>query len=190
MHSADKKLIDRLARDKRDEMIAIGREALCRFAYAYQDIFDLHLPLFEFLADRGATAAMIGKMLHEVGITRDDGTALPQGTVSSAMSRARERRAAQPSKDHRPAPAPPGTDMQVSAVGGNSMQIAADGSTTTSAIMAGTTPPPPAPSRSRVQLWQIRPLPKPSAQLPTATRRAAALLEQLRSDPDERDHDD
>jgi hypothetical protein len=38
MQSADKKLIDRLSQDKRDEMIAIGREALCRFAYAYQHV--------------------------------------------------------------------------------------------------------------------------------------------------------
>ena len=190
MHSTDKKLIDRLAEDKRNEMITIGREALRRFGYAYQHVFDLHLPLFEFLADEGATATMIGKMLSEVGITREDGSALPQGTVSSAMSRARERHAAQQSKDHRPAPAPSGTGMQVAAVGGNTMHVPADRGTTPGAIMTGMAPPAPAPSRAPAQLSQIRPSPKPSAQIPTATRHAVARLEQLRSDPDERDYDD
>ncbi|UVO26944.1 hypothetical protein [Bradyrhizobium arachidis] len=171
-------------------MIAIGREALRRFGYSYQHVFDLHLPLFEFLADEGATATMIGKMLSEVGITREDGSALPQGTVSSAMSRARERRAAQQSRDPRLAPAQAGTDMQVAAVGGNALHAPADRGTATGVIKADVAPPPSAPSRSVPQLSQIRPSPKPSAQLPTATSRAAALLEQLRSDPDEREHDD
>jgi hypothetical protein len=189
MQSADKKLIDRLSQDKRDEMIAIGRE-LRRFGYAYQQVFDAHLQLFEFLAREGATATMIGQMLSEVGITREDGTALPPGTVSSAMSRARERRAAQQSKDPRPAPARPGTDMQVAADGGNTMQAPADRGTTPGTITAGMAPSAPAPSRPPAQLSPIRPSPKPSAQLPTATRRAAALLEQLRTDPDERELDD
>jgi len=190
MQSANKTLIDRLPQDRRNEMIAIGREAQCRFGYAYQDLFDTHLPLFQFLADMGATATMIGMMLREVGIAREDGTALPQGTVSSAMSRARERHAARQSKDFRPPAAPPGTDMQVAAVGGKAVHEPADRGTTTGAIITGMAPPAPAPSHSPGQLSQIRPSPKPSAQLPTATRRAAARLQQLRSAPNERDHDD
>jgi hypothetical protein len=192
MQSADKKLVDRLSQDKRNELIAIGREALRRFGYAYQHVFDAHLQLFEFLAHEGATATMIGQMLSEVGIVREDGTALPPGTVSSAMSRARERHAAQQSQALRPAPASPCADMQVAADGGNAVHAPADRGTTTGAITAGVAPSAPVPSRSPAQPSQIRPSPKPSAdtQLPTATRRAAALLEQLRSDHDEREHDD
>ena len=192
MQSADKALIDRLSQDKRNELIAIGQAALRRFGYAYQHVFDAHLQLFEFLAHEGATATMIGKMLSEVGIVRNDGTALPPGTVSSAMSRARERRTAQHSKDPGPAPARPDVDMQVAAEGGNTLRAPADRCTTTGAIAAGLEPSAPVPSRSPPELSRIRTSPNPSAhaQLPTATRRAAALLEQLRSDHDERGHDD
>jgi hypothetical protein len=189
MQPAGKKLIDRLPQDQRDAMIAVGREALGRLTYTYQHLFDTHIDLFELVADRGATAAMIGKMLCEAGIAREDGSALPPGTVSSAMSRAKERRAAQQLKDPRPAPAQPGTDMQVAAVGDEAMHARANRDTTTSAILAGMAPTAPAPSRPPAELSHIRPSPKPSGQLPTATSRAAALLEQLRSEH-ERDHDD
>jgi hypothetical protein len=166
MQSADKKLVDRLSQDKRNAMIAIGREALRRFGYAYQQVFDTHLQLFEFLAHEGATATMIGQMLSEVGIVREDGTALPPGTVSSAMSRARERRAAQQSNEPRPAPARPGADMQVAADGGNPMHGAADRGSTTGAMAARRARLAGVPSGSPAQLSRIRPSPKPSAQLP------------------------
>lgn len=190
MQSADKKLIDRLSQDKRDEMITIGREALRRFGYAYQQVFDTHLQLFEFLAREGATAAMIGQMLSEVGIVREDGTALPPGTVSSALSRARERRAAEQSKDPRPAPARSDADMRLAADDGNTMQAPSDRGTTPGTITAGMAPSAPAPSRPPARLSPIRSSPKPSAQLPTATRRAAALLEQLRTDANEQEYDE
>src|SRR4051812_49033267 len=96
-------MIDRLPQDRRNEMIMIGREARCRFGYAFQEVFDHHLALFDYLAARGATAVMIGRMLSEVGIAREDGTPLPPGTVSSALSRARERAGQRPDQ---PLPAP------------------------------------------------------------------------------------
>jgi hypothetical protein len=71
---ADKALIDRLPQDKRNELISIGREAMQRFGFAYQQVFDANLQIFEYLATRGATATMIGKMLAEAGIVREDGT--------------------------------------------------------------------------------------------------------------------
>ncbi|MBB4366771.1 hypothetical protein GGD65_007845 [Bradyrhizobium sp. CIR18] len=122
---AGKPLIDRLPQDRRNELITIGREALCRFGYAYQQVFDDHLALFDYLAARGATAVMIGRMLAEVGIAREDGSPLPPGTVSSALSRARERAA--PRLDaplH--APAAFGRDMQVPTRPGNALQYPAD----------------------------------------------------------------
>ena len=69
---AGKALIDRLPPDRRNELIMIGRDALGRFGYAFQEVFDGHLALFDYLAARGATAVMIGRMLSEVGITRED----------------------------------------------------------------------------------------------------------------------
>lgn len=180
MQTADKALIDRLSQDRRNELIAIGREALCRLRYAYQHLFDAHLELFEFLADWGATATEIGEMLFEVGIKRKDGSALPAGTVSSAMSRAKERRAAQRAKDFGSVPARPGTDMQVAAAGGNALQRPADRFTTTGAIAAERAAA--APSNPHLQICRIRPSPNPSAhRLPTTTRNAADRLDQLRS---------
>jgi hypothetical protein len=183
---ADKALIDRLPQDKRNELISIGREAMQRFGFAYQQVFDANLQIFEYLATRGATATMIGKMLAEAGIVREDGTALPPGTVSSAMSRARERTAQRPDVLLQ-APASAGTNMQVPASAGNGLHGHAGHCMAARASAVGTEPSAPVPSGLPPQLPAIRPSPNPSAatRLPTATRRAAALLEQLRSDQDD-----
>lgn len=180
MPTADKALIDRLPQDKRDEFVTIGREALSRFAFAYQQVFDAHLPFFEVLVGKGATAAHIGKMLAEVGIKREDGSPLPPGTVSSAMSRARERRAAQRAQDAGLAPANPGVDLQIAAGRDNALHDPADRFTTTGAIAVEATAADP--SNPPPQISRIRPSPNPSAlKLPTATRNAADRLDQLRS---------
>jgi hypothetical protein len=62
-------------------------------------------------------------MLSEVGIARADGTALPPGTVSSALSRARERATSHPDAH---TPAVSGMHMQVAARAGNALQDPAD----------------------------------------------------------------
>ena len=60
----------------------------------YQAAFDEHLAFLEGLIGRGADHRIIGQLLAEVGIARADGSPLPLGTVSGALSRARERAAA------------------------------------------------------------------------------------------------
>jgi hypothetical protein len=180
-------LIDRLPADKRDQLIGVGREALRRYGYSYQQVFDDHLEIFTFLAAQGATATMIGQMLGEVGIVRADGSALPAGTVSSALSRARERA---PQRRGVPlhVPAQPGTPMQVAACTGTDLQSHAAPSNDARSSTAAPRPTvPPMPGRPQ-SFPQIRPSPNAPAgrQMPATTRRAAALLEELRSKDDER----
>jgi len=91
------------------------------FARAFQRVFDENLAIFEYLVGQGATAAVTGQLLAEVGIVRDDGTALPEGTVTSALSRARERAARAPMSTQ-PVPAATGRDMPVNAVDRNAVQ--------------------------------------------------------------------
>lgn len=179
-------LIDRLPSDRRNELILIGREALCRFGYAYQQVFDDHLALFDYLAARGATAVMIGRMLSEVGVAREDGTPLPAGTVSSALSRARERAASRPNAPQH-APAVSGMHMQVPARAGNALRDPADqrrGARSSAALPGLSASRPPAASP---HFPEIRPSPNSPAatQVPAVTRRSAALLEKLRSKQDD-----
>ncbi|MGM4903449.1 hypothetical protein AB8B21_31510 [Tardiphaga sp. 866_E4_N2_1] len=174
-------LIDRLPRDRRDELIMIGRDALGRFGYAFQDVFDDHLAVFEYLAGRGATAVMIGEMLAEVGIARNDGTPLPAGTVSSAMSRARERAEIR-SEAPLHAPARAGMFAHSSAEACDPLHDPADlGREAESAEHQQRSSTHAAPNS--LQFADIRrPLNSPvTTQVPTLTRRSAALLEQLRS---------
>lgn len=56
-----------------------------------QAAFDQHIGFFDELISRGADHKTIGKLLADVGIARADGSPLPIGTVSGALSRARER---------------------------------------------------------------------------------------------------
>jgi hypothetical protein len=83
-----KPLIGRLPDDQHHELIEISREA--SFSHTYQQVFDDHPHVFTYLVKQDATAAAIGQMLAEVGIVRKDGSALPAGTVSSALAPANE----------------------------------------------------------------------------------------------------
>jgi hypothetical protein len=58
-----------------------------------QEIFDAEVTFLDALAAGGATHPMLGRLLAEVGVARPDGTPLPVGTISGALSRARERAA-------------------------------------------------------------------------------------------------
>ena len=121
--SSGKPLLDRLPRPQRDALIGIGRQGRGLFGRAFQRVFDENLPIFEFLAAQGATAAVIGRLLAEVGIARANGTALPEGTVTSALSRARERAARACALR---APAATGRDMQPDAGDCRAMQASAE----------------------------------------------------------------
>lgn len=59
-----------------------------------QASFDEHIDLFEHLIARGASHAIVSRLLAAVGIAGSRGAPLPIGTVSGALSRARERAAA------------------------------------------------------------------------------------------------
>jgi hypothetical protein len=69
-----------------------------------QEVFDAQVAFLDALATGGATHAMLGRLMAEVGIDRPDGTPLPVGTISSALCRARERAAGRPA-------APPASGM-------------------------------------------------------------------------------
>ncbi|WMT76534.1 hypothetical protein [Bradyrhizobium sp. Ash2021] len=183
---AGKALIDRLPPDRRNELIMIGREALGRFGYAFQEVFDGHLALFDYLAARGATAVMVGRMLAEVGIAREDGTPLPAGTVSSALSRARERAVPHPDAPLH-APARPGMHMQVPAKAGNALQHPGDQRSevrSPAALPGRSASPPPAASPHFPEI-RLSPNSPAATQVPAVTRRSAALLEKLRSKQDD-----
>jgi hypothetical protein len=181
-----KKWLDRLPGAERDALIGIGRRGRGLFGRArFQRIFDENLTMFEHLAGLGATAAIISQLLEAVGIVRDDGTALPEGTVSSALSRARER------AGRGAAPAlltPAGTGREMQAVAGDRRSLQANA--------GGTIGPAVQPSLPSFNIQaapvrgdhRFRPTPKEPAAgsgLPEHTRRAAALLEDLRSEQDE-----
>lgn len=79
----------------------IGAEHRTEFGTSrrIQTTFDRHVDYFDELIARGADHQIIGELLAVVGITRRDGSPLPLGTISGALSRARERavaRAQQP----------------------------------------------------------------------------------------------
>lgn len=56
-----------------------------------QATFDRHISLLDELIGRGADHQTPGLLLGAVGICRPDGTPLPLGTISGALSRARKR---------------------------------------------------------------------------------------------------
>jgi hypothetical protein len=179
------RLLDRLPPEPRQRLLQIGSEGRGVFGVAcFQSIFDANFSLFEYLAAAGATAVMIGQLLAEVGIVREDGTPLPPGTVSSAYSRARERALRAPALQ---SPAPAGMDMQAPALPCKALQghAALGGSTTQSPLNDPPLQDAPRPTRANSSL---RPLPNGSPvgfDLPADTRRTAALLEQIRSLNDE-----
>jgi len=57
----------------------------------FQDVCDAEVSFFDGLVAAGITQSMLGELLAEVGIAQADGTPLPLGSISSALSRARKR---------------------------------------------------------------------------------------------------
>lgn len=177
------RLLDRLPPEPRQRLMQIGSEGRGVFGLTrFQSIFEGHLGLFEYLATAGATAVMIGQLLAEVGIAREDGTPLPPGTVSSALSRARERAARTPVL--RQSTAGSGMDMQAPAEPCNQLQdTAAPGRTWPLDDTLVQNAPVPVRATS-----SFRPSPNGSPGgfgLPAETRRAAARLAEIRSLNDE-----
>ena len=108
-------LLPRLPAPAQARLRQIGQGARDLFGELgdFQDIFDAQVAFLDALAAGGATHAMLGRLLAEVGIARPDGTPLPVGTISGGLSRARERAAG-----NRPAPPASGTILQGPAVPG------------------------------------------------------------------------
>ena len=179
-------LLDRLPPESRQRLLQIGGEGRGVFGLVrFQTIFEANFSLFEYLATAGATAVMIGQLLAEVGVTREDGTPLPPGTVSGALSRARERAARAPAM--RQSPAGNGMDMQVAAGPCNAPQAnAALGEAT---VQSPLNRPPlqdaPRPTRANSSLRHLPNGSPAGFDLPADTRRSAALLDRLRSKNDE-----
>lgn len=177
------RLLDRLPPEPRQRLLQIGSEGRGVFGVTcFQSIFEAHFSLFEYLATAGATAVMIGQLLAEVGVARPDGTPLPPGTVSSALSRARERAARAPAM--RQSPAEAGMDMQAPAEPCNDLQD--------NAALGGTRPLDGSPLQNAPMpvraTSSFRPSPNGSPGgfgLPAETRRAAARLAEIRSLNDE-----
>jgi hypothetical protein len=90
-------LFDRLPAAAQQRLRALGQDACDLFGALrdYQYVFDRHTAFLEELGAGGATHEDIGVLLAAVGVHRADGAPLTRGTVSSALSRARERAAAQ-----------------------------------------------------------------------------------------------
>lgn len=86
-------LLPRLPAPMQARLRAMGENARDLFGGLrdLQTIFDEHIGFLDELKKGGATDAMLGLLLAEVGIARADGSPTPQGTISSALSRARER---------------------------------------------------------------------------------------------------
>ncbi|WP_027547415.1 hypothetical protein [Bradyrhizobium sp. WSM2254] len=180
------RLLDRLPPEPRQRLLQIGSEGRGVFGAAcFQSIFDAHFSLFEYLAAAGATAVMIGQLLAEAGIARSDGTPLPAGTVSSALSRARERAARAPAM--RQCPAESCMDMQVAAEACNAPQAnaAPDGAPIQGLLNRPPLQDAPTPARANSSLRPMPNGPPAGFDLPADTRRSAALLAQIRSLNDE-----
>lgn len=177
-----KALFSCLPRELREGLIGVGRRARNIFGHVnFQDVFDDNLPLLEQLASNGATAAIIGELLAAAGVTRKDGSPLPEGTVSSALSRARERagRCAvtlQPAGPcmHLQSPATPCKDPL------NGGETASFSGLPQRAPVQR--PPVPMTGPSSVRTEPNGPA---SFGLPASTRRTAALLADIRSENDE-----
>lgn len=102
-------LLATLAQQTQARLRAIGAGHQTEFGTnrRLQATFDAHVGFFDALIARGASHQVIGQLLAEVGIAGADGAALPLGTVSGALSRARERaRAAGATAPDRPTSPP------------------------------------------------------------------------------------
>lgn len=137
----------------------------------YQIAFDENIDFLDDLIARGANHDIIRHLLAEVGVTRRDGSPLPLGTVSSALSRAHERAARSGSA----APAAPGRPVQDIAGARSTTQASAGRRKGVQETASGGTPLPAAAAISD------------TAQAADAgndtrpPRRTASLLNQLRS---------
>ncbi|HEY5378169.1 MAG TPA: hypothetical protein VIJ78_01360 [Pseudolabrys sp.] len=116
-------LIARLPAPAQARLRLIGQGARDLFGELgdFQAIVDAQVAFLDALASAGATHAMLGRLLAEVGIARPDGTPLPVGTISGALSRARERAAGR-----RAAPPASGTILQGPAVPGSALPTPAE----------------------------------------------------------------
>lgn len=175
-------LFNQLPRELRDELISLGRRAKNMFGRVnFQSVFDKNLQLFDRLADNGATALDIGELLAAAGIKRKDGTALPEGTVSAGLSRARERAGCRAIPRQ---PADRCTLMQGPASACNALHDAQESGSSGGLPQRPPVQHPPAqpPGLSSVR---IEPNGPTGFVLPAHARRAAALLDQIRSENDE-----
>lgn len=86
-------LLARLPADDQGRLRAIAGDSknLIGGLRDFQSVFDAHLVTFERLRQGGLTHSQIARLLAAVGITRADGGPLTRGTLSSGLSRARER---------------------------------------------------------------------------------------------------
>jgi hypothetical protein len=170
MTSSDRRLpppslLQRLSPSDRDRLIEIGEQSSTAFGpLPIQALFDRQLSFIESLVDAGATAAMLCRLLAEVGVTRVDGSKLTEGTISSALSRARAR-------------------LQPGPVVSLASPLALAGSCRDPQEPAGSCSAMPHPStRASPQISSIGPPPAGTpAPLAPNTRRSAALLEFIRS---------
>jgi hypothetical protein len=89
---SDSSLLAQLPSETQERLREIGADHRTEFGKRrdVQQAFDRHIDFFDGLISRGADHKIIGKLLAEVGIARADGTPLPIGTISSALSRARK----------------------------------------------------------------------------------------------------
>jgi len=114
-----------LPADLQDRIHAIGRQArkLIRLR-SFQPLFEAHLGTFEALLAAQATYADIGGLLAQVGVVRSNGTDLPEGTISSGVSRARGGAAARQVRPPEPE-GRPGAALQDAAGPGGVLQVTA-----------------------------------------------------------------
>jgi hypothetical protein len=202
-------LFARLPPATRDRLQAIGREARDPVGDArdYQNAFDRHVGFLDELVDAGLTHDKLAAVLAAVGIHRGDGTPLTRGTISSALCRARLRAA---TVQGRAAPAATADPLQDAAVSGDALHPASltGGLLPRPAAARSVMQEPAAPNRRpgrcarRLTPPSRQPhsdsatdalapgadldgtIPEPSDHTAAAAnRRAAALLQQLRSKP-------
>jgi hypothetical protein len=119
-------LLGRLPAPVQARFREIGRNArnLLGELRGFQDVCGSEVLFFDGLVADGITQSMLGELLAEVGIAQPDGTALPLGSISSALSRARKRAGAAaptkpPSGTLLQSPAAPGTLLQSPAAPGS-----------------------------------------------------------------------
>jgi hypothetical protein len=118
-----KRPLERLPTELRELFIGLGRSARGVFGQRdTQSVFDENIDLIERLYQTGATHPIVAEILTDVGVTSSDGGPLPAGTVSSAVSRSRQRALLQQAAGL----AAPGIARPVAAVPGRPLQANAE----------------------------------------------------------------